>query len=124
TTQADARDAITAGVDGLAHIFADSPPAPGFAEFAGQHNVFVIPTLSVIESVTGALDKPWWRDARYVGRYITPSMKRTLDLKLPPGFGAKLNLAHAEAAVGALRRAGVSILAGTDAPAPGLAHGL
>ena len=35
-----------------------------------------------------------------------------------------LKLANAEAAVLALRRAGVSILAGTDAPAPGMAHGL
>jgi len=51
-------------------------------------------------------------------------MRRTLDMKFPPGFGAKLKLAHAQAAVGALRRAGVPILAGTDAPAPGLAHGL
>ena len=51
-------------------------------------------------------------------------MRRTLEVKLPPGFGAKLKLAHAEAAVGTLRRARASILAGTDAPAPGLAHGL
>jgi imidazolonepropionase-like amidohydrolase len=124
TSQSDARDAIAAGVDGLAHIFADSAPEPGFAEFAAQHVVFIIPTLSVIEAVTGASDKPWWQDATHVGPYITSSMRRTLDVKFPPGFGAKLKLAHAEAAVGALRRAGVSILAGTDAPAPGLAHGL
>jgi hypothetical protein len=31
-----ARPAIAAGVDGLGHLFADSPPKPGFAEFAGQ----------------------------------------------------------------------------------------
>src|SRR5437764_1310552 len=124
TTQSDARDAIAAGVDGLAHIFADSPPEPGVAEFAAQHHVFVIPTLSVIEAVTGASDKPWWQSASHVGPYITPSMPRTLEVKLPPGFGAKLKLAHAEAAVGTLRRARASILAGTDAPAPGLAHGL
>lgn len=43
---------------------------------------------------------------------------------MPPGLGAKLKLAHAQAAVGALHRAGVPILAGTDAPSPGLAHGL
>jgi imidazolonepropionase-like amidohydrolase len=124
TTQSDARDAIAAGVDGLVHIFADSPPEPGFAEFAAQHQVFFIPTLSVVETVTGASDKPWWQDAPQVGPYITPSMRRTLNIKFPPGFGAKLKLAHAKAAVGSLHRTGVSILAGTDAPAPGLAHGL
>ena len=124
STQSDARDAIAAGVDGLAHIFADSPPEPGFSEFAAQHHVFVIPTLSVIEMATGASAKPWWQDVPQASPYITPSMRRTLDIKFPPGFGARLKLAHAEAAVGALRRAGVPILAGTDAPAPGLAHGL
>jgi imidazolonepropionase-like amidohydrolase len=124
TTQSDARDAIAAGADGLVHIFADSPPEPGFAEFAAQHQVFVVPTLSVIEMATGGPAKPWWDGIPQVGPYITPSMRRSLEMKFPPGFGAKMKLAHAQAAVGALRRAGVRILAGTDAPAPGLAHGL
>jgi Amidohydrolase family len=111
-------------VDGLAHIFADSSPEPGFAEFAAQHHVFVIPTLSVIEMVTGGSAKPWWQDVPQVSPYITPSMRPALEMKFPPGFMPKLKLAYAKAAIAALRRAGVPILAGTDAPAPGLAHGL
>ena len=51
-------------------------------------------------------------------------MRRSLEMKFPPGFRPDLKLPNAKAAVSALRRAGVSILAGTDAPAPGLAHGL
>jgi imidazolonepropionase-like amidohydrolase len=123
-TQPDARDVIAAGADGLVHIFADSPPEADFAEFAARHHVFVVPTLSVIESATGASDKSWWQNAPNVASYITPSMRRSLDMKMPPGIGAKLKLTHAQAAVGALRGAGVPILAGTDAPSPGLAHGL
>jgi imidazolonepropionase-like amidohydrolase len=123
-TQPDARDAIAAGADGLVHIFADSPPEADFAKFAAQHHVFVVPTLSVIESATGASDKPWWQNAPHVVSYITPSMRRSLDMKMPPGIGAKLKLTHAQAAVGVLSRAGVPILAGSDAPSPGLAHGL
>jgi imidazolonepropionase-like amidohydrolase len=123
-TQRDARDAIAAGVDGLVHIFADSPPEPGFAELAARHHVFVVPTLSVIEAATGASDKHWWQQVPQIVSSITPSMRRTLDMKMPPGLGAKLKLTHAQAVVGALRRAGVPILAGTDAPSPGLAHGL
>jgi imidazolonepropionase-like amidohydrolase len=124
STQVDARDAIASGADGLAHIFADSSPAPSFAEFAAQHGVFVIPTLSVVEMATGGPPKPWWQDVSQLSPFITPSMRRSLDMKFPPGFAANQKLAHAQAAVGALHRAGVSILAGTDAPAPGLAHGL
>ena len=123
-TQRDARDAIAAGADGLVHVFADSPPEADFAEFAARHHVFVVPTLAVIESATGASDKSWWQNAPNVVSYITPSMRRALDMTMPPGIGAKLKLAHAQAAVGALRRAGVPVLAGTDAPSPGLAHGL
>ena len=122
--QRDARDAIAAGADGLVHVFADSPPEADFAGFAARHHVFVVPTLAVIESATGASDKSWWQNAPNVVSYITPSMRRGLDMTMPPGIGAKLKLTHAQAAVGALRRAGVPILAGTDAPSPGLAHGL
>lgn len=122
TTQSEARDAITAGADGLVHIFADSSPDPGFAELAAQHHVFVVPTLSVLESVTTG-SKSWWQGEE-LSRFVTPSMQGSLDRKFPPGFGAKLRFDHAQAAVAALHRAGVPILAGTDAPAPGLAHGL
>lgn len=124
TTQRDARDAIAAGVDGLAHIFGDSLPEPGFAKFAAEHLVFVIPTLSVVEALNQTSSKPCWQDQPKVSPFITPSMRRILEMKFPPGFGANLKLANAVAAVSALRRAGVSILAGTDAPAPGIAHGL
>lgn len=124
TTQSEARDAINAGADGLVHIFSDSPPAPGFAKFAARHSIFVIPTLSVIEMATGAPDKPWWQNAPHIGPYLTPTMRRMLGLKFPPGFRPELKLTHAVAAVRALHRAGVPILAGTDAPNPGVAHGL
>lgn len=124
STQSEARDAISAGADGLAHIFFDSPPEPGFAELAAKHRVFVVPTLSVIEMAAGAPEKPWWQDAPSVTRYLTASMRASLARKFPAGFAERVKLPSAMAAVGALRRAGVSILAGTDAPSPGLVHGL
>jgi len=124
STQGEARDAIGAGADGLVHIFADSMPAPGFAEFAARHQVFVVPTLSVIEMATGGPDKPWWQGSPRLAPYITPFMRGMLDRKFPPSFARNRKLKYASAAVRALHRAGVPVLAGTDAPAPGLAHGL
>jgi imidazolonepropionase-like amidohydrolase len=121
SNQHDARDAIEAGVDGLAHVFAESPPESDFAEFAAQHHIFVIATLATIESLTLTSNKPWWQD---LTPRLTTSMRSSLERKFPPSFGEKLKLANALAAVGALHRAGVVILAGTDAPAPGTAHGL
>ncbi|MCM3870121.1 MAG: amidohydrolase family protein [Pyrinomonadaceae bacterium] len=123
TTQREAHEAIASGADGLAHIFADSMPEPGLAKFAAERNVFVIPTLSVVEAATGTSTKPWWQDPK-VSSFITPAMRANLERKFPPGFRPDLKFANAVAAVSALRRAGVSILAGTDAPAPSLVHGL
>jgi imidazolonepropionase-like amidohydrolase len=123
STQSEARDAITAGVDGLVHVFGDSPPDPGFAELAVQHHVFVTPTLSVINMITGESADTWWQGIPQLLPYITPSMRGTLEMKFQR-VGTNLKFANAEAAVLALHRAGVPILAGTDAPAPTLAHGL
>lgn len=126
-TQSEARDAITAGVDGLVHIFADSPPAPDVVEIAARRGVFVVATLSVIEAVTNRPDQPdtpWWQNTPLVMSRITPSMRRSLEMKMSAELGANLSLSHAQAAVAALHRAGATILAGTDAPAPGLAHGV
>ncbi len=124
TTQRDAREAVAAGADGLAHVFAESAPEPGFAEFVAEHKAFVIPTLSVLEQLTDTSSKPWWHEQPNLTPFITTSMRGSLERRFPAGFGANLKFSNATAAVSALRRAGVSILAGTDSPAPGLAHGL
>jgi imidazolonepropionase-like amidohydrolase len=124
TRQADAIDAIASGADGLVHIFADAAPSPELAPRAARHGVFVVPTLSVFESVTGAADGTWWQDVPQLAARVTPAMRRSLDARMPREIGAGMSLAHAQAAVGALHRAGVPILAGTDAPSPGSAHGL
>ena len=124
-TQSEARDAIDAGVDGLAHTFSDTPPAPDFAELVAQHHVFVIPTLTVYDSIASASAKSlWWQDAPHLASSITPSMRRTLEWRFPPGFGGKETLANAEASVRVMHHAGIHILAGTDAPTPGQAHGI
>lgn len=124
TTQRDAREAVAAGADGLVHIFAESAPEPGFAKFVAEHNAFVIPTLSVFERLTETSSTLWWHEEPKLSPFITPSMRGPLEMKFPARLGANLKFANAAAAVSALRRAGVSILAGTDAPAPGMAHGL
>ncbi|GJG85968.1 hypothetical protein tb265_11490 [Gemmatimonadetes bacterium T265] len=50
-------------------------------------------------------------------------MRGSLAVRVPPGPWSAYRLADAEAAVGALARAGVPVLAGTNAPGPGTAHG-
>jgi imidazolonepropionase-like amidohydrolase len=59
-SQKEAFECIEAGVDGLAHVFADSAPNADFAGLVKDHHAFVIPTLAVFESLSAGADKRWW----------------------------------------------------------------
>jgi len=121
-SQKDARDAINAGADALVHLFADSAPAGDFASFAAAHHVFIIPTLDVLESVSGtASGKSLVTDAR-LEPYLDPDSKASLGRGFPT-FPTHPSELYAEQAVRDLRAAHVPILAGTDAPNPGTTHG-
>jgi len=121
-TLAGARDAIEAGADGLAHLFVDRAPDPEFGRFAAAHHVFVVPTLTVLESVTGvASGASLIKDPR-LAPYLPAAAAANLQLSFPGGHGHRLETA--QAAVRQLAAAGVPILAGTDAPNPGTAHGV
>ena len=119
-TERHARGAIAAGVDGLAHLFEGNTVTPDFGTFAAKHGVFVIPTLSVLYAACGKPDGPGIaQDA--------DAMKRVL-----PRFGSQLEMSSAASkfscdaapqAIGQLAAAKVPVLAGTDAPAPGLTYG-
>ncbi len=128
STQADADLAIDAGVDGLAHLFIDRPPAADFARRVADAGVFVTPTLTVFEAFTGSAR----REAAFVdhprlGPYLDPRSRasvipdpeQSFQLQPPPGVSHQ----HAFAATAALREAGVPILAGTDAATGRSAHG-
>lgn len=118
-----AREAITAGVDGLVHLFADRPPDDDLARLAADHKIFVIPTLTVIESLAG---NPGGEDLladESVQPWLGPQEEGNLKRAFP--FERQKNYAYrnAELAVAALRAAEVPLLAGTDAPNPGTTHG-
>jgi imidazolonepropionase-like amidohydrolase len=123
-SQAGARDVIESGADGLAHIFEDEPPAPDFGTFVKQHHAFVIATLCVNESVAGkASGESLLSDAR-LAPYIDSASASNLKKSFPHRPGSKTDFANALAAVRSLRAAHVPLLAGTDAPNPGTAHGV
>lgn len=47
-SEQQARDAITAGADGVVHMFVGEKVSADFGRFAASHHVFIIPTLSVV----------------------------------------------------------------------------
>ncbi len=120
--QQGAKDAINAGADGLAHLFADSEPSSDFGQMAAAHHVFVVPTLTVLESVSGTPSGESLATDPRLEPYLAPDNIANLKQSFPK-FPAHPNEKYAESAVRQLIAAHVPVLAGTDSPNPGTAHG-
>jgi imidazolonepropionase-like amidohydrolase len=121
---AGARDAIDVGANGLVHLFVDSAPDADFAKRVAGHKAFVIPTLSVLESIAwGEGGKVIAKDPK-LSPYISAENVQNLQTTFPrrPG-GPQRELGFALETVRQLHAVGVPVLAGTDAPNPGTAHG-
>lgn len=122
-SQSEADAAIAAGANGLVHIFGDSAPAADFAARVRKAGAFVIPTLSVTETVAGTaggIDLP---KHATLGPFFTAAERAALKATFPQRPGNKVRVEHALAAVTQLHQAGVPVLAGSDAPNPGTVHG-
>jgi len=124
TTQNAALAAITAGADGLMHIFADTRIEEKLVQAALGHRVFVVPTLVVVESLGSGARGAATRDDAALSPFLSPEQHRTLAMSFPFADGQRTQLTLAQEAVRHLHHAGVPMLAGTDAPNPGTAHGV
>jgi imidazolonepropionase-like amidohydrolase len=126
STLANARAALEAGADGLAHLFPGttmtSEDATSLAQLAKAKGAFVIPTFSVLESIAGVKPRDILDD---------PATAALLDKEerstLEAGYGATptpARLVAPKAVAAAMRKAGVPILAGTDAGNAGTEYGV
>lgn len=121
--QVDGEAAINAGADGLVHLFIDVPADASFVNAARKRGAFVVPTLSVLASLSGAGEgRRLGADPR-LQPLLTDAQSAALKTDFPMRKPQSVHLANALKSVGALHLAGVSILAGTDAGNPGTAHG-
>jgi imidazolonepropionase-like amidohydrolase len=118
-----AREAVEAGADGLAHLFIDRPPEADFGRFVASHHAFVVPTLTVLESVAGRGGAAALAGDPAIAAYLSPGGLAELNRAFPARAEAATNYAAAEEAVRQLRAAHAPMLAGTDAPNPGTTHG-
>ncbi|HEY3885433.1 MAG TPA: amidohydrolase family protein, partial [Vicinamibacterales bacterium] len=119
-----AEDAVDAGVSGLAHVFADAPADAAFVARARRMRTFVVPTLSVNESLTGVASGVSLTTDPRLAPYLTPAEVESLGQSFPRRPESPLRLEYALTSVRMLFQAGVPILAGTDAGNPGTAHGV
>jgi imidazolonepropionase-like amidohydrolase len=118
------KQVVAAGVDGLTHVFFDTSHTRPIVERVAASGMFVVPTLSVLASITGqSAGRDLACDPRVQAKLPSvwlDNLSQTLHTM--PGQ----NFAVALSTVGALHRARVDVLAGTDAAAlsvPGVANG-
>jgi imidazolonepropionase-like amidohydrolase len=126
STESDARAALAAGADALVHLFLGAAPDPtavdSLARLAKRKNAFVIPTFTVMESMAGVRGDDLLGDAdlaALVGREGVTTLKARYGQQAQPQL-----LAMPKAVTAALARAGVPILAGTDAGNAGTLYGI
>jgi hypothetical protein len=110
-TRQKALEAIEAGVNGLAHCFADILPDEEFVKIIKERNAFVIPTLSVMNMLEDARRIDFTADERF-SNCLTPEVINALGSK----FKKQKNFSYhvAEETVHILHDAGIRVLAGTD----------
>lgn len=122
STHDAASEMIDAGIDGLVHVFADKAISDTLLAKFVDNGVFVTPTLTVIGAVNG--DSGADALASKHQELLSSTQRQTLAQSFAngdiPGFSLDLALQN----VARLHEAGVPILAGSDAPNPGTAHGL
>lgn len=122
---ADARAALEAGADGLAHLFNGPGLSAGelaaFVQLAKQKHAFVIPTLSVLESIAGLREEDVLGDAA-LAALLTKEQMAPLKATYGSQANAKLMISPQQV-VAALGKAGVPLLAGTDAGNTGTQYG-
>jgi imidazolonepropionase-like amidohydrolase len=111
-SERQAREAITAGVDGLAHVFIGDTTNAGFGRFAADHGVFVVPTLTVLRGLCGY--RPY-QDMQADPRLADPASRNRPPIPVRPADPSRHHLyTAATAAVCELAAADVPLLAGTD----------
>lgn len=123
STLEGARLAIDAGADGLVHLFGESAPDAELGKYIAKHRAFVVPTLTVVESTTGTASGASLAEDARMKTFLNAEEVRGLRASFPRRPESTNKIEHAFATVRQLKAAGARILAGTDAPNPGTAHG-
>ncbi len=120
-----AKDAVRAGADGLAHMFADHIPDSAFVEQMSQQNTFVIVTLGVSYCFGGRAGGEELATDDRVAPYLDPSAAEWLAITNPNAKpGGWFDPDTVKISLKLLHEKGIRLLAGSDPPNRGTAFGI
>lgn len=121
--QQSALDAARAGADGLVHSFFESRIQEALLTELKNRDIFVIPTMAVHEAMSRHTANEKWllNDSRIELDAISRSnlAKSFSQFNIPASLYDNMI-----ANTAAMQQHGIRLLAGTDAPNPGTAHGI
>jgi imidazolonepropionase-like amidohydrolase len=120
-SEQQARDAISAGINGIVHLFVGDSVRSDFGQFAASHHVFVVPTLSTLYMICGKSPGPATAADSHLLPYIATEWRRGMQVAIDPTRNHFCNATNA--AMHQLIAARVPLLAGTDSPVPGNTYG-
>ena len=118
-----ARDAVTAGADGLAHLFADRVPEQRLVDEIVERGVFVITTLSVVSGMAGQPIASGLASHPRIAPYLRPDQIDRLTMEPRPSPAVFFDWNASVATLQALHQRSVTIIAGSDAPAMPTVYG-
>jgi len=124
STSKDARVAVAAGADGLVHTWGDDAADDALFADIARRGVFVVPTLTVLGSIAGGRESLSVATHRTLAPFVTANDRAGLTAQFPASSHQTSALTNARNNVRRLRALQVAVLAGTDAPNPGTAHGI
>lgn len=119
-----AKEVISAGADGVVHSFMDQVVDEEFVQMMKANNAFMIPTLSVLASVAGMSNSDILMKDLNIVPFVSREQSQQLKAHFPNFNVPAIGFQNALNSVKLLSDAGVTILAGTDAPNPGTSHGV
>ena len=121
--QQSALDAARAGADGLVHGFFESRIQDALLTELKNRDIFVIPTMAVHEAMSRHTANEKWllNDSRIALDAVSRSnlAKSFSQFNIPASLYDNMM-----ANTAAMQQHGIRLLAGTDAPNPGTAHGI
>jgi imidazolonepropionase-like amidohydrolase len=120
---ADARIAVSGGVDAIEHAICDQPIDPALAATIVRRRIAQTATLAVYAGLAGSDDARRLAADRSVAPFLSPAQRAMLTLDWPRDRWRPRDFAVALANTRTLIRAGAVMLAGTDSPNPTTAFG-